>query len=275
MSAAEHRPQPGCPVRADRAGVEASGRSCGASSTAPTGRGRGSASRTRCGCWRATLRARGIAPGDRVLLVSENRPEWLIADLAIMAAGGITVPAYTTNTEPRARLPARAQRRCRRGRRGRPPGEAAAAGGRRGAGAAAAGQHRAAQRCRRARAAAAVLAARRWPRASGSPAPRPTPAATLARQDTCLLHLHLRHRRHAQGRDAEPRQPAGQRQRRATRRSPCSASTSTRCSSRSCRSRTPTSTPPGSSCRSRSAPRSTTPTGSRRCRPTCSRRGRR
>ena len=39
-----------------------------------------------------------MAPGDRVLLVAENRPEWAIADLAIMAAGGVTVPAYTTNT---------------------------------------------------------------------------------------------------------------------------------------------------------------------------------
>lgn len=46
----------------------------------------------------AALRRLGLAPGDRVLLVSENRPEWLIADLAIMAAGGVTVPAYTTNT---------------------------------------------------------------------------------------------------------------------------------------------------------------------------------
>ncbi len=45
-----------------------------------------------------SLRAQGLAAGDRVLLVAENRPEWLIADLAIMAAGGITVPAYTTNT---------------------------------------------------------------------------------------------------------------------------------------------------------------------------------
>ena len=44
------------------------------------------------------LRATGVARGDRVLLVSENRPEWGIADLAIMAAGAITVPAYTTNT---------------------------------------------------------------------------------------------------------------------------------------------------------------------------------
>ena len=40
----------------------------------------------------------GLEPGDRVMLVSENRPEWLIADLAIMAAGCVTVPTYTTNT---------------------------------------------------------------------------------------------------------------------------------------------------------------------------------
>jgi len=46
-----------------------------------------------------SLRALGLTDGDRVALVSENRPEWCIADLAIMAAGCITVPAYTTNTE--------------------------------------------------------------------------------------------------------------------------------------------------------------------------------
>jgi long-chain acyl-CoA synthetase len=44
------------------------------------------------------LRALGLEPGERVVLLAENRPEWLIADVAIMAAGGITVPAYTTNT---------------------------------------------------------------------------------------------------------------------------------------------------------------------------------
>ena len=44
------------------------------------------------------LRALGIRRGDRVGLVAENRPEWMIADLAIMAAGAVTVPAYTTNT---------------------------------------------------------------------------------------------------------------------------------------------------------------------------------
>ena len=44
------------------------------------------------------LRRLGVKRGDRVMLVSENRPEWGLADLAIMSAGAITVPAYTTNT---------------------------------------------------------------------------------------------------------------------------------------------------------------------------------
>ena len=42
---------------------------------------------------------KNIKEGDRCLLVSENRPEWLVSDLAIMLAGGITVPAYTTYTQ--------------------------------------------------------------------------------------------------------------------------------------------------------------------------------
>jgi long-chain acyl-CoA synthetase len=45
-----------------------------------------------------SLKRIGLRPGDRVCLVSENRPEWLIADLGIMAAGCVTVPTYTTNT---------------------------------------------------------------------------------------------------------------------------------------------------------------------------------
>lgn len=44
------------------------------------------------------LLALGIEKGDRVVLVSENRPGWLVSDVAIMAAGGISTPAYTTNT---------------------------------------------------------------------------------------------------------------------------------------------------------------------------------
>lgn len=45
------------------------------------------------------LRGLGLQDGDRVALISENRPEWCITDLAIMAAGCVTVPAYITNTE--------------------------------------------------------------------------------------------------------------------------------------------------------------------------------
>jgi long-chain acyl-CoA synthetase len=45
------------------------------------------------------LRALGLNDGDRVVLVAENRPEWLIADHGIMAAGCVTVPTYITNTE--------------------------------------------------------------------------------------------------------------------------------------------------------------------------------
>ncbi len=40
-----------------------------------------------------------ISKGDRVVLLSENRPEWLITDIAIMNAGGITVPLFTTYSE--------------------------------------------------------------------------------------------------------------------------------------------------------------------------------
>jgi long-chain acyl-CoA synthetase len=46
-----------------------------------------------------SLQELGLEPGDRVMLVSENRPEWCIADLGIMAAGCITVPTYTSNTQ--------------------------------------------------------------------------------------------------------------------------------------------------------------------------------
>ncbi len=38
----------------------------------------------------------GIRPGDRIALLSENRPEWSITDLAILSLGAINVPIYTT-----------------------------------------------------------------------------------------------------------------------------------------------------------------------------------
>ncbi|MEQ9491600.1 MAG: AMP-dependent synthetase/ligase [Alphaproteobacteria bacterium] len=46
----------------------------------------------------AGLKANGLNEGDRVVIVSENRPEWFMIDVAVMAAGGISVPTYTTNT---------------------------------------------------------------------------------------------------------------------------------------------------------------------------------
>ena len=46
----------------------------------------------------ALLHSLGIKPGDRVIIAAEGRPEWVIADLAIMLLGAIVVPAYTTNT---------------------------------------------------------------------------------------------------------------------------------------------------------------------------------
>ena len=44
------------------------------------------------------LTAAGIRPQDRVALISENRPEWSIVDLAILSAGAVTVPLYTTQS---------------------------------------------------------------------------------------------------------------------------------------------------------------------------------
>ena len=50
------------------------------------------------------LRALGVERGDRVALLSENRPEWVIADLAAQAAGAVTVPIYPTLPASKSRI---------------------------------------------------------------------------------------------------------------------------------------------------------------------------
>ena len=49
------------------------------------------------------LASLGIKRGDRVALLSENRPEWSIADLAILSLGAINVPIYTTQAVDQVR----------------------------------------------------------------------------------------------------------------------------------------------------------------------------
>ncbi len=46
----------------------------------------------------AALRWMGVRPDDRVAILAENRPEWAMADIAILAAGAISVPIYPTLT---------------------------------------------------------------------------------------------------------------------------------------------------------------------------------
>ncbi|RPI99815.1 MAG: long-chain fatty acid--CoA ligase, partial [Candidatus Aminicenantes bacterium] len=42
------------------------------------------------------LQALGLKPGDRMAVLSENRPEWVMADFAALCAGAVTVPIYTS-----------------------------------------------------------------------------------------------------------------------------------------------------------------------------------
>src|SRR5688500_5415298 len=49
------------------------------------------------------LDALGVGRGDRVVIMSESRPEWLTADLAILTRGAVTVPVYSTLTAAQAK----------------------------------------------------------------------------------------------------------------------------------------------------------------------------
>ncbi len=50
------------------------------------------------------LTSLGLAPGDRVAVIAESRPEWGIADLAAISAGGVTVPVYPTQSAEQVRF---------------------------------------------------------------------------------------------------------------------------------------------------------------------------
>src|SRR5580658_7563557 len=50
------------------------------------------------------LESWGIGIGDRVAILSENRPEWTIADFAVLALGAVTVPVYATQTTEQTAL---------------------------------------------------------------------------------------------------------------------------------------------------------------------------
>jgi len=49
------------------------------------------------------LSALGVRRGDRVALLSENRPDWSVVDLAILSLGAVNVPIYTTQAPEQVR----------------------------------------------------------------------------------------------------------------------------------------------------------------------------
>jgi long-chain acyl-CoA synthetase len=49
------------------------------------------------------LRELGLAAGDRIAVIAESRPEWCVTDLAVLVAGGVTVPVYPTLTAGQVR----------------------------------------------------------------------------------------------------------------------------------------------------------------------------
>ena len=160
----------------------------GASQGAASPTARCAATRTRVASF---LPRAGVGKGDRVLLASENRPEWGIAYFGILRAGAAAVPVDPELSEAEVVEP-RARTRRARGWRSSPTRRRSGCPGLR--------RRSPSRRARRARGwrslgeALAGDAAGRAPRRREGAAP----------DDARLAHLHLRHHRHAQGRDAHP-----------------------------------------------------------------------
>ena len=86
------------PVQGARWRANLDARRCVMWSTATGRRSRGRTTRPAVEQAAVGLIALGVEPGDRVAVLASNRPEWHIADLAIMSAGAVTVPVYPTSS---------------------------------------------------------------------------------------------------------------------------------------------------------------------------------
>ena len=212
------------------------------------------------------LRAAGVAAGDRVVIVSENRPEYPIAETALMALRAVPVPTYVTNT-----VADHAHILRDSGARAAIVSSPALAGTLREAGRLAGGLDLlvvidgTAGRRRRIAAADALgrsggrrrTAGRHRAGGGGDPGQR-----------AGLPDLHLRHRRRTQGRDAAaPLHPVELPRRVRTAAAVAAARTRSICPI--CRRRTATSTRSACSSCPASAPRSSIAAGSSIWRPTC------
>ena len=59
----------------------------------------------------AYLVDQGLKKGEKVAVLSENRPEWLVSDLAVQSVGGVSVGVYTTSSPKQVKVRPRAFRR--------------------------------------------------------------------------------------------------------------------------------------------------------------------
>ena len=268
----------------DRARASPTAWRCGRSTSASGRRSPGRRTGTQRAAGRRTrLLALGVEPGDRVAIHSENRPEWLFADVGHRRPSrAITVGLYPTNPPAEVALPAAALRREGAHRRG--PG-AGRQGARRDRRPARPGAHRLPRAARHPRTATTTRGccpgttcsrSAREHRAAHPGAVERAHGRSRARRRRDA-DLHLGHDRAAQGRDAHDRQrrvrdrDAGRRRRlhstrrrtgRPRRSRTCRCATSPSASSR------PGSTPPP-------ACRCTSPSRSRPCSRTCARCSRR